>query len=48
MSGAFDEFTIWSGCLTGSEVSAMYNAVVPEPATMTILAIGGLLLRRRK
>ncbi|MCE5340982.1 MAG: LamG domain-containing protein [Planctomycetaceae bacterium] len=48
MSGAFDEFTIWSGCLTGSEVSAMYKAIVPEPATMTILALGGLLLRRRK
>jgi hypothetical protein len=48
MSGAFDEFTIWSGCLTGSEVSAMYNSIVPEPATMSILALGGVLFRKRK
>jgi hypothetical protein len=26
----------------------LYNSVVPEPATLTLLALGGLLLRRKK
>lgn len=44
-SGAFDEFTIWRGALTDSEIAAMY---IPEPATMILLSLGGLLMLRRR
>ncbi len=37
MSGLFDNFQIWDGVIE-----------VPEPATLSILALGGLLLRKRK
>jgi hypothetical protein len=42
----------WDHALSSAEVSAMGNAsttlVIPEPMTMTLLALGGLLLRRSK
>lgn len=45
LDASIDEFTIWSGALTGSEVSAL---LVPEPGSMALLALGGLALLRRR
>ena len=44
-----DEFALWGGALTGPEALADYQSVVPEPATIGLLAVGlvGLIRRRR-
>lgn len=49
LSGKVDEIRYYSGALSDSEVAANYTAgpVVPEPASLAFLALGGLLLRRR-
>jgi len=48
----FSYFGAWSGILSDAEIMANYVALttpVPEPATMALLALGGLaMLRRRK
>jgi len=41
---------LYSDAKTDAEVAALYNAVVPEPATVGLLVLGGgvLLARRRR
>ncbi len=48
--GSADELAIWDRTLSAGEVDAQYTAaIVPEPATMSLLALGGIaMLRRRK
>ena len=45
--GLIDEFTIWDNTLTQTEIDTLAFAM-PEPATMLLFGLGGLLLIRRK
>lgn len=47
LNGALDDFKIWSGAMTASEVTAEFNAV-PEPSTTVLGALAGLALWRRR
>jgi hypothetical protein len=48
-TGAIDEFAIFNSALTGQNVIDIYNAAqVPEPATLCLLALGGMFLLRKK
>jgi len=45
--GDIDELRIYSRALTADEISTLYT--IPEPATLSLLALGGIaLLRKRK
>jgi len=48
--GSINEFRVFGGTLTAGEIQA-YDAAgpnaIPEPATMLLLGLGGLLLKRR-
>jgi hypothetical protein len=46
--GKIDEVLIYDRVWSGSEVLDYYNATVPEPVTMSLLALGGLALLRRR
>lgn len=41
-------FRVYDDVLTGAEVAANFDAVVPEPATLSLLAVTGLALSRRR
>ena len=44
--GAIDDVRIYDRALSSEEVGQLYT--VPEPATMILLGLGGLLIRKRK
>ncbi len=50
LSTEYDELKIYDTTLSGTEVLSLYNSgIIPEPATMSLLALGGIaMLRRRK
>ena len=45
--GKIDDFTIYTGVLTSGEMDTLYERI-PEPATIALLGLGGLVLLRRK
>ena len=48
-SFAMDEFVIYNEAITAGQVLANYQtSLVPEPASLALLAVGGLLVCRRK
>ena len=52
MNGSINEFRIWNGELTGSEVASSLalgpDSVIPEPSTTLLLGLGSLLMIRRR
>ena len=52
-NGRMDDAAFFTGLLTDAEIATAFNsgaaALIPEPATMSLLALGGIaMLRRRK
>ncbi|NWK57583.1 PEP-CTERM sorting domain-containing protein [Verrucomicrobiaceae bacterium N1E253] len=47
--GSADEIAIWNRTLSPSEIAAQYAAAtIPEPTTVSLLALGGMVLFRRQ
>ena len=44
--GMMDDFRIYNRALSAEEIGELYS--IPEPATLTLLALGGMLIRKRK
>jgi hypothetical protein len=47
LDGALDDFRIYDRALSANDVGEL-AAMIPEPTTIALLALGGLALRRRK
>lgn len=46
--GWIDDVRLYDNWMTTTEAIALYNATIPEPATLCILAVGSLLMVNRK
>jgi hypothetical protein len=47
LDGTLDEIAVYSHALSSGRIAAHYAAGVPEPATLSLLALGGLTLLRQ-
>ena len=52
LTGSIDEFRIYDNALSANDIQASFNAgadtLVPEPASLALLGIGGLLMSQRR
>jgi len=48
LDAVIDDVAIYSTVLTGADAQTHYQASIPEPATLGLLALGGLAMIRRK
>ena len=53
ISGRVDEVGFWNSALSNSDISSLWNggaglAVIPEPSTVAMVVVGGLLFLRRR
>ena len=52
MDGRLDEIAIWTRALGEAEIETLYNdgagMIIPEPASLALLGLGGLALLRRQ
>lgn len=56
-TGTLDDISVWTGALTADEVAAIYQGglqgidapnAIPEPASVALLGLGGLMMLRRR
>ncbi len=46
--GSIDEFALYNTALSDAQIADHFGATIPEPSSVALLALGGLLLWRRK
>jgi hypothetical protein len=47
-TGALADVAIYNYALSPAQITAHYNAAIPEPATIALLSLGGLALLKRR
>lgn len=46
--GYLDELAMFDYALSGAEVNSLYLAAIPEPASLALMGLGGLMILRRR
>ncbi|HSH00707.1 MAG TPA: LamG domain-containing protein, partial [candidate division Zixibacteria bacterium] len=48
LDGLIDDFVAYDRALSSAEIVQVYNDTVPEPGSLALLGLGGLLIARRR